>query len=389
MTWSGYFDANATTPLWPVVRERYLEALDTTWQNASSLYHAAGAARRELEGAREELADALGIGQPERIVFGSGATESANLVFRHLAAKSAPDAKVMISPLEHPCVRDAAFDCFPGRVIPAPLDGSGAVDLEATAARLERDRPVLLSVMAANNETGALQPWRELGEIARGLEIPYHCDAAQWLGKMPLDEFGSVDWLTGSGHKFGAPKGTGFLVVPEGIDRLRGASVGGAQESGRRAGTENVPGILAMMTGLTEAGNLLSQVSGEARDEFEERILRSIPGTRVVGEDGPRLWNTSMLVLPAFSNLSWLTRLSHLGFQVSTGSACSAGKGHPSHVMEAMGLSPDEMGRVLRASALWSAGPDEWSGLAAALEGVWTELCQPSGEAREKRRLRL
>jgi cysteine desulfurase len=144
-----------------------------------------------------------------------------------------------------------------------------------------------------------------------------------------------------------------------------------------------------MVTALNEASSRLVQVTEAARDGFEERILRAIPGTRVVGGEGPRLWNTSMLVLPAFPNLSWLTRLSHLGFQVSTGSACSAGKDNPSHVMEAMGLEPEEMGRVLRASALWQTSTDDWAGLAQAIEQVWAELCAPSGEAREKRRIRL
>lgn len=389
MTHFGYFDANATTPLFPSVRECYLKALDADWPNPSSLYHTAGAVRRKLEEAREELADFLGIDQPERIVFGSGATESSNAVFRHVAATSPPDATVMISPLEHPCVRDAAGRDFPGRVSLAPLAPEGTIDLAATAERLDQERPVLLSVMAANNETGALQPWAALRQLTAERGIPFHCDAAQWLGKMPSDGLGKIAWLTGSGHKFGSPKGVGFLVVPEGTGRLRGTSVGGAQESGHRAGTENTPGILAMVRALGEAATWFPRVTGEGRDGFEDRVRRSLPGTRVVGGAAPRLWNTTMLVLPEFSNLSWLTRLSHLGFQVSTGSACSAGKGHPSHVMEAMGLDPDEMGRVLRASSLWSAGAEEWEALAEGLEQVWADLRAPSTGAAGKRRLRL
>jgi len=385
----GYFDANATTPLFPGVRARYLEALDGSWQNASSLYHAAGGVRRLLEEAREELAETLGIEQPGRIVFLSGATESANLVFRHMAAVSPVDAKIVRSPLEHPCVREAAELAFRGRVLEAPLDPAGTVDTVATANLLDRERPVLVSVMAANNETGALQPWRELRAICAERGIPFHCDAAQWLGKMPADGLGEIDWLTGSAHKFGGPKGVGFLVVPDGTGQLQGASVGGAQESGRRAGTENVPGILAMVTALAEASARLTTVDGLGRDEFEQRVMESIPGTRIVGGKAPRLWNTTMLVLPAFANLSWLTRLSHLGFQVSTGSACSAGRDNPSHVMEAMGLDSGEMGRVLRASALWSTAREDWEELAEAMERVWDDLQRPSGEAQAKRRIRL
>jgi cysteine desulfurase len=197
-----------------------------------------------------------------------------------------------------------------------------------------------------------------------------------------------VDWLTGSAHKFGGPKGVGFLVIPEEVDRLRGASVGGGQEFGRRAGTENAPGIIAAVAAFREASSRLPG-SAAGRDAFERRVTESISGTRFVGGSGPRLWNTSMLVLPAFSNLSWLTRLSHLGFQVSTGSACSAGKDNPSHVMEAMGLTYEEMGRVLRASSLWEATTDDWETLAAELESVWEDLRRPSAEGRTKRKIVL
>jgi cysteine desulfurase len=388
---SGYFDANATTPLFPVVRERYLSALDQSWANPSSLHHAGGAVRRQLEEAREELAELLGVEQPSRIVFLSGATESANIVFRHAAATSGPDAKVLLSPLEHPCVREAAALAFPGRVVEAPIHPSGEIDLTRFEECLAHYRPVLASVMAANNETGGLQPWEEIQRqcSTQPVPVPFHCDTAQWLGKMPICGLGQADWLTGSSHKFGGPKGVGFLVVPEGLKRLHGTSAGGSQESGLRAGTENAPGIIAMVTALEAASNFQLHASGAGRDAFERRILDSLPGTQVVGGTTTRLWNTSMLVMPTFSNLSWLTRLSHLGFQLSTGSACSAGKGNPSHVMEAMGLTHDEMGRVLRASALWETTLDDWLTLAGAMEQVWEELQRPSDEGRAKRKIRF
>jgi len=388
---SGYFDANATTPLFPVVRERYLSALDHSWANPSSLHHAGGAVRRQLEEAREELAERLGLEDPSRIVFVSGATESANIVFRHAAATSGPDARVLLSPLEHPCVREAAAQAFPGRVVEAPIHPSGEIDLARFEECLAHYRPVLASVMAANNETGGLQPWEEIQRqcSTRPAPIPFHCDAAQWLGKMPARRLGQADWLTGSSHKFGGPKGVGFLVIPEGLKRLHGTSVGGSQESGLRAGTENAPGILAMVAALEAASKFQLQASEAGRDAFELRILDALPGTQVVGGTTTRLWNTSMLVMPAFSNLSWLTRLSHLGFQLSTGSACSAGKDNPSHVMEAMGLPHDEMGRVLRASALWETTVDDWLTLAGAMEQVWEDLQRPSDEGRAKRKIRL
>jgi len=388
---SGYFDANATTPLFPVARERYLSALDQSWANPSSLHHAGGAVRRQLEEAREELAELLGLEQPSRIVFVSGATESANIVFRHAAATSGPDATVLLSPLEHPCVREAAAQAFPGRVVEAPIHPSGEIDLARFEECLAHYRPVLASVMAANNETGGLQPWAAIQRqcASQPAPIPFHCDAAQWLGKMPSCDLGQVDWLTGSSHKFGGPKGVGFLVVPEGLNRLHGASVGGSQEHGFRAGTENAPGVLAMVAALVATSKLQPQTSGAGRDAFERRILDSLPGPQVVGGTTTRLWNTSMVVMPAFSNLSWLTRLSHLGFQLSTGSACSAGKDNPSHVMEAMGLTHDEMGRVLRASALWETTEEDWLDLAEAMEQVWEDLQRPSDEGRARRKIRL
>jgi cysteine desulfurase len=373
--WAGYFDANATTPLFPEVRDVLGEAWDTAWANASGLHHAAGAARRRLEEAREEVADRLGAGDPERIVFLSGATESVHGVFRHVAAAGGDDgAWVLTSPLEHPCVRAAAAESFPGRVRETPLAADGTVDVAATEALLDRDGepPALVSVMAANNETGALQPWAALREACAARGIPFHCDAAQWLGKLPAAGLGTADWVTGSGHKFGGPKGVGFLVVPEGLERLRGGFGGGPQEGGRRAGTENVPGILALAAALGEAERRGG--SAEGRDAFERRLLGSMPGLRIVGGSGPRLWNTSMFVLPHGSNLKWLTLLSHRGFQVSTGSACSAGRGNPSHVMAAMGVEPEAMGRVIRASSLWSARTEDWLALAGAVETVDAEL---------------
>jgi len=388
---AGYFDANATTPLSPEARACLLEALDSAWANASGLHHTAGLTRRRLEEAREELADLLGIGTPERIVFLSGATESVHTVFRHVAAEARPGAWVMTSPLEHPCVRAAASANFPGQVRETPLGADGTVDVAATSALLDGEAtpPVLMSVMAANNETGALQPWAELRGLCADRGIPFHCDAAQWLGKRPAAGLGAADWLTGSGHKFGGPKGIGFLVVPPRLSRIRGGLGGGPQEGGRRAGTEDVPGILAMVAALGAAESRTGNEAG--RDAFERRITEMMPGVRIIGGAGPRLWNTSMFVLPGGSNLKWLTLLSHRGFQVSTGSACSAGRGNPSHVMEAMGLEPEAMGRVLRASSLWSAGTDDWLRLAEALRETDGELQHPDSSERapEARKIRL
>ena len=228
--------------------------------------------------------------------------------------------------------------------------------------------------MAANNETGEIFPWREISMMCRERGITFHTDAAQWIGKMPIDGLGECGFVTGSAHKFGGGKGVGFVLLPEGEEGFHGA-VGGPQENGFRGGTENLPGIAAMVAALK------TDRSGtpDGRDLFESRlvanaIVANAIGARIIGSDSPRLWNTSMFLLPHSRNLKWLTRLSARGFSVSTGSACSAGQGNPSRVMAAAGLDFDEMGRVIRASGGWETTPEDWSGLAHAIAEVDEEL---------------
>jgi cysteine desulfurase len=235
----------------------------------------------------------------------------------------------------------------------------------------------IVSVMAANNETGLEHRWEEVARMCREAGVWFHCDAAQWVGKRPAGALGRCDIVTVSAHKFGGPKGTGLLVIPDGGGEFA-SQVGGPQEGTRRAGTEDVAGIAAMLAAWRErdGGAGARARPEEDRDWFEAEVTGSIEGVLVIGRGAPRRWNTSMLVMPEFGNLKWLTRLSRRGFAVSTGSACSSGKGNPSHVMAAMGLDHDEMGRVLRISS----GPDtergDWEGLAGALEEVWKELAR-------------
>lgn len=369
--------------MFPEAIAAHTRACEEHWHNPSSLYREAGAAKRLLEEARERLADILGIEEPNRIVFTSGATEANNLVMAHAAA-SAPGQSAIISEIEHPSVLEPARKAFGERLRLAKVQSDGALDLAALEASIQSDKPALISVMAANNETGAIQPWIEAAELSK--DIQFHCDAAQWLGKMPSDGLATCDWITGSAHKFGGPKGAGFLVVPEDLDSIRGGPIGGPQERGLRAGTENYPAVAAMLAALERAQQLLSGAPEieNARDGFEARILAEIPNTRVCGAGANRLWNTTMLVLPAHRNLKWLTRLSHFGFQVSTGSACSSGKENPSHVMQAMGLSFDEMGRVLRLSAGWQTSAADWKALGDALIEVWSALNSTDRESKPK-----
>ena len=356
MLGNGYFDHNATAPLCEAAREAWIEASEKMWHNPSSLYREAGMAKLRLEDMREELADALGIDEPERVIFTSGATEANNAVMRYFE-------NVAISEIEHPCVRETAHALS---ILPVS-ETTGVVELEMVEALfLTKEELSLISVMAANNETGSIQPWQEIGVKCREAGVLFHCDAAQWFGKMDeLESFGeSCDFVTGSAHKFGGPKGVGFLTIPEDFDPDFALASGGPQEHQRRAGTEDLPGIAAMMAAFRE--KRLEPNSG-LRDQFETDLAEKIEGVKFVGQAGQRLWNTSMFVVPRESNLKWLVRLSRAGFSVSTGSACSAGKGNPSHVMEAMGLDFDSMSRVIRVSSGHDTTADDWSALLGAL----------------------
>lgn len=373
----GYFDHNATTPMTASAREAWLEAAERHWHNPSGLYREAGEARRVLEDWREALADHLGIGEPERVVFTSGATEANNAVIRHLS-ESVPGA-LALSGIEHPSVAAAAETCFgPARIRPLPVDaGTGRIDPAALEEALRGGGIGAVSAMAANNETGALQPWPEIAALCRGAGLPLHVDAAQWIGKCPLGDLAGAGYVTGSGHKFGGGKGAGFLVLPEEEASPFHGFVGGPQEQGRRAGTEDLPGIAAMATALLEHGEASLARAAERqapwRDAFEARVAAGV-GVRVVAGEGGRLWNTSLFVLPFGRNVKWLARLSRRGFAVSTGSACSAGKGNPSATMRAMGLDYAEMGRVLRVSGGGGTAREDWQGLAEALLEIAGEL---------------
>lgn len=369
----AYFDHNATTPLLPEARAAWLRAADGLWQNPSSLYREAGLASQALEAARERLADLLGVEEPERVVFTSGASEANNTLFAGLCRCLPPDGCVAISAIEHPSVR-AAAQAWLGRarVVEIPVDASGVVRPQALEEVIAARRPALVSVMMASNESGVLQPWAELAALCRAHGVRFHADAAQWLGKMPAEGMAACDYVTGSGHKFGGPKGAGFLLLAdaqEGFPLIHG----GPQEHGRRAGTEDYPAIEAMVTALETRTRQLAQAAlaqTPLRDAFISDMQAAFPGLRVISGDAPRLWNTVLMVMPAHSNLKWLTRLSRLGFAISTGSACSSGREGSSVVVQALGAGPEELRRVVRVSAGHETTAADWQALAAAFAEV-------------------
>ena len=378
---NGYFDYNATTPLHPAAREAWLEAADHHWHNPSSLYRAAGAARQRLQDCREVVADRLGCAA-EDIVFLSGATEANNAALAHAAAAGLHP--IALSAAEHPCVSEPAHHHFADRLSRIPLSPSGVADLAALEEILATQRPGLVALMAANNETGALQPWPEALALCRRHGALFLCDAAQWIGKMPSAGLGACDFVTGSAHKFGGPKGIGFLKVPSSGRPLRWLR-GGPQEERRRAGTENVPAIAAMMAAweaVESSAAALQPARLQARQAFEDRLQALLPEATLLAAAAPRLWNTVLLALPPPLNVKWLARLSARGFATSTGSACSRGGG-ASDVLLAMGLPGPAAGQALRLSSGWDTTPDDWLALAEALAAVHVGIAQrpPSGPA--------
>jgi cysteine desulfurase len=362
-----YFDHNATTPLLPEAREAWLEASERFIGNPSSPHRVGSRADMLLQTARVKLANFLGCDALD-IVWTSGATESNNMVLHHFAQTLARDAHVWISAVEHPCVLNAAKHHFGKRCRFIPVDRNGVVNLDWLHERLPKAPPALVAIMAANNETGVLQPWQHVLEFCREHKVPFFCDAAQWLGKLPAQGLGACDFVSGCAHKFGGPKGVGFLKVQGPLESM---FFGGQQEEGRRAGTENVPGVAAMIAALEKHEQQLARqehrVPETWRNQFEKRLRDNLPVT-IVGQSEERLWNTVSVVMPeADCRQRWVVKMDRRGCAVSTGSACASGKEEPSHVLAAMGYSTAEAGRVLRFSSGWETTEAGWHQL---LEGL-------------------
>jgi cysteine desulfurase len=424
-----YFDHNATAPLAPIARDTWLRLSDEAWHNPSSPTRDGARARLRLDAARERLAEFLGA-PPARLIFNSGASEGANTVFAHWAQTLPPTARIALNATEHPCVLEAARRYFPDRLVFLDLTPDGVVRLGALEKRLSpapvspeknchviRDTlsaPVAgsvpsvafgsqanchvlsdsfhsdispgaapiaaVAVMAANNETGVLQPWRDIARLCATHHVHFLCDATQWLGKLPASHLGEGGWLIGSAHKFGGPKGTGFLVFPEQSESFSAQS-GGAQENAHRGGTEDIPSICACVAAFADVERtktFLEEDRLRLRNDFERAVIAAIPGARILAAKAERLWNTVSLLLPHVENTRWVAKLDKRGFQVSTGSACAAGKQGPSHVLAALGISADEAFRVIRISSGWETTEADWQALLVALADVATELIPPA-----------
>lgn len=368
-----FFDNNATTPLLPEAKNAWLEATERHWLNPSSPYRAGAATHARMEEGREQLAALMGVA-PRRIVFNSGATEGNNAVLTTLARSLGSSARIGVSATEHPSVLEAARQNFGQGIDWMTPSAGGVIDPDAKIL----ERVSALSIMAANNETGVLNPWQEWAALCHERGIPMHCDASQWIGKMPPDGLGLCDYVTACAHKFGGPKGVGFLIVPEAFAT---GLVGGAQERGRRAGTEDLAGILAMLAALERVESDRVNCSSGSKEGFLQSLGRGLPEVEVVGEGAPVLWNTATILMPRFKSTRWIRALERKGFLISAGSACSTGKSGPSHVLSAMGIDAGCASRVLRISSGWQSTGEDWHALLNALLESDQELREEAADS--------
>ncbi|WP_213737400.1 cysteine desulfurase family protein [Bradyrhizobium sp. dw_411] len=351
-----YLDWNATTPLRPQARDAMAAAWDLAG-NPSSVHAEGRQARKLVEEARARVASAVGA-LPRNVVFTSGGTEANALALTPgLRRGSHPSAeRLVVSAIEHASV------LVGGRFAPEAIEivgvtRSGLVDLSRLRAVLDNSPPALVSLMFANNETGALQPVAEASEIVHAAGGLLHIDAIQAFGKISFDiNAMGADLVTLSAHKIGGPKGVGAVVLAEGVLGFEPLLRGGGQELGRRAGTENVAGIAgfgaavqAAMAGLDSGAIRLENLQNRL-----ENGLRDTPEMIIFADDTPRLPNTTLFTVPGLKAETAVIGFDLAGVAVSSGSACSSGKVQPSHVLEAMGFGPELAQGAVRLSLGWS-----------------------------------
>jgi cysteine desulfurase len=349
-----YFDHNASTPLDSRVRQEMHNYLQDDLGNPASRHHFGRRARTKIDHARDSVAQMVGCEDSE-IFFTSGGTEGNNWIVKTMWQRlGGPGKEVVSSAVEHPSVLESLkwIEHQGGRVKWVGVDSQGQIDPQDLEKSIS-DNTVLATFMAVNNETGVIFPTFELAEIAQKRGIFFHVDAVQAAGKIPLSSFiPRVHALTLSGHKIYGPKGIGAVYLSKTVEACPYIS-GGAQELGRRAGTENVLGIVGMGKACEIANSEMmidSEAILELKQKFEERLLSSLEGISVNSRETKRVPNTSNI---CFQNLDGETILLHLdlaGIAVSTGAACASGKSEPSHVLLAMGQSAETASSSIRFS---------------------------------------
>ncbi len=356
-----YLDYNATSPVRPEVIRAVADVMGHVG-NPSSVHGPGREARRRVEAAREQVAQSVNA-SPRQVIFTSGGTEANNMALTRSGCDSC-----LTSAIEHDSVLDVARQAG-DRAPLCPVDGNGVLDLGALKSLLEQTRgKTLVSVMLANNETGVIQPVARIAELAHQHGAIVHCDAVQALGKVPVDFRAlGVDMMSVSAHKIGGVQGAGALVVRHELP-LSPLIRGGGQELNRRAGTENVPGIVGFGVAASLAGTSVREMSRikSLRDELEGRLIDEAPNVIVAGHDVDRLPNTICVAMPGVSAETQVMAMDLAGISVSSGSACSSGKVRASHVMTAMGYNDDIARSAIRVSFGWNSQDEDVNSFMAA-----------------------
>lgn len=357
-----YLDNNATTPILPEVLDAMLPYFKDKFGNASSLYSLGHESKKALEESRKSIAGILGASRRECICFTGSGSEADNMALRGVARSFANKGKhIVTSEIEHHAILNTCKDLEQDgyEITYVRPDGTGLISPESVSKALRNDT-ILVSIMHANNEVGTVNPISEIAKIVKARGILFHTDAVQSFCKVPftVDRLG-VDLLSISSHKIHGPKGVGALYIREGI-ALKPLIFGGHQEEGRRAGTENIAGIV----GLAKAAEIASSTLDEAiakmktlRDRLEKGLLETIPHTKLNGHPTQRLPNTLNLSFPFIEAESLILDLDFKGIAVSSGSACSSGSGDPSHVLLSMGIEH----AICRGSLRFSLGAENTS----------------------------
>ncbi len=350
-----YLDWNATAPMRPEAKAAMLQAMDLQG-NPSSIHAEGRAARKIIEDARANIAKALGARSAD-VVFTSGGTEANALALMPGLRRDRDVAtRLIVSAIEHSSVRSGGR--FPVEDIQtAPVKSSGVVDLERLQGLLADGTPALVSVMLANNETGAIQPIAEIAELVHAAHGILHVDAVQGFGKIGIDINAlNIDLLSVSAHKIGGAKGTGALVLTERLAGFEPLIAAGGQEKGRRGGTENLPGIAAFGAAVAahlETGAAAMARMQKLRTKFEAGLRAVTPELIIFSSDVPRVPNTTLFAAPGMKAETAVIAFDLEGMAVSSGSACSSGKVHASPVLTAMGVKPEMAQGAVRLSLGW------------------------------------
>ncbi len=363
-----YLDYNATAPIRPEVIEIMTTVLQRA-HNASSIHSFGRNARKYVEDARDEIAKLTGT-PCAQIIFNSGATEGNNTVLQHFA-RAYPDEQILVSAIEHPSVLEAV-----PKAPRIPVTKDGIVDLNALETLLKAKKTSLVSVMLVNNETGVIQPIKDISALVHKHSALLHCDGVQAAGRIEINIAKmSIDFLTLSAHKLGGPQGVGALCL--GLCGITPVLLhGGGQEKSARAGTENVAGIAGFGQAAALAHENLNHYQTHCTETLSplEIELCRINNLTIWGKDADRTPNTCLFTIPGIPSETLLMALDLEGIAVSNGSACSSGRVEPSHVLKAMGASNDEASSAIRVSIGWDTKPEDIKAFIAAFTKIHARI---------------